>query len=269
MAERFENAPLVELIAELRWMAGAIAPQGQPQPATIIFAPNQNEAFFMRFGSKIGAIGYGLIDRIVPAGFPPMPFQATYRFRKNPPEEGTTIYQIGNGVFSANITPPYHSWAQFRPVVQTGVEILIETRDPPEAATPFATATLRYVNAFGSKFTEGRSIADFARDVLGFTIDPPPVVRAEIASGVPIRHTLQMLIPLSSGQQMSLILAEGIVNNEQSVIMDISVIAQQPIVVAKDNVMEAFDKAHDIVHRVFVGSTEKLSHIMGPIREDR
>jgi hypothetical protein len=78
-----------------------------------------------------------------------------------------------------------------------------------------------------------------------------------------------MLIPLSSGQQLSLILAEGIVSNEPSVIMDISVITQQPIAVAKENVMEAFDKAHEIVHRVFVGSTEKLSHIMGPIREDR
>jgi len=106
MPKRFKNPPLVELIAELRWgTAGIVAgPQGAPQ--LVMATGSQYEEFFMRFGSKIAALGYERIERIIPPGFPAPPFQATYRFRKKEPEQGTTLYQVGGGVFSANITPP-------------------------------------------------------------------------------------------------------------------------------------------------------------------
>lgn len=269
MAERFENAPLVELIAELRWEAGARMPDRPPQRAPVIFASTQNEEFFMQFGSRVGAIGYGRIERLLPPGFPAMPFQVTYRFRKNAPEQGTTIYQIGAGVFSANITPPYQSWADFRPVVQKGVELLLETRNASASTTPFTAATLRYIDAFGSKFTEGRSIGVFARDVLGFTIDPPPAVRAELAPNEQPKPSLQLLIPLASGQRMSLSLAEGIVSNENAVVMDLSVDAKEAVQANIDEVMNVFDSAHDVIHRVFVGVTKNLSHILKPIAEEK
>src|SRR5215472_6295692 len=98
MPERYRYPPLVELIAELRW--GSPLPAAQPQNV-IVLATGSHEEFFMRFGSKAGALGYGQVERLVPPGFPASSFQAIYRFRKNAPEQGTTLYQVGTGVFSA------------------------------------------------------------------------------------------------------------------------------------------------------------------------
>jgi hypothetical protein len=83
MPERFKNPPLVELVAELRWSKGGLmnSPEGAGQ--TLFMLPaGQYEEFFMRFGSKIGSLGYDRLERIVPSGFPAPPIQVTYRFRK-------------------------------------------------------------------------------------------------------------------------------------------------------------------------------------------
>jgi uncharacterized protein (TIGR04255 family) len=266
MPERFRNPPLVELAAELRWgTGGSVAPTpGQPM---LLPTFGQHEEFFMRFGTGVGAFGYDRIERLIPAGFLTPPFQATYRFRKKQPEQGTTLYQVGGGVFTANITPPYHSWKQFRPVVQQGVECLIKTRSDQEKDIPFGPAILRYIDAFGPKFTEGRSAIAFVRDVLGFNVDLPGAVKAEIAPNAAIKAVLQFSFQLHSGQQMSLVLGEGMVAGEQAIVMDISLITEAAIQATVHDVMDTFDASHEVIHRAFVGMSEKLFHIMEPVAE--
>jgi uncharacterized protein (TIGR04255 family) len=270
MRERFRHPPLVELIAELRW-SGVRVPAGQPQGAgpILMALSSQHEEFFMRFGSRAGAIGYDLIERIIPHGLPALPFQqAIYRFRRKDQEQGTSVYQVGAGIFSANITPPYRFWADFKPVLERGVELLLETRNPTEKDTPFTSARVRYVNAFGSRFTEGRSTAAFMRDVLGFVVETPPPIRDEMASDKEANPSLQLIIPLKSGLQMTLILIEGLVRGQQAVIMDLTVSNEAHTQPSKTPVMAIFETAHEVAHRVFVGTTKKLAHIMELIEGD-
>src|SRR5215467_7083272 len=259
MPERYRYPPLVELIAELRW--GSPLPAAQPRNV-IVLATGTHEEFFMRFGSRVGALGYQQIERLVPPGFPALPSQAIYRFRKTAPEQGTTLYQVGTGVFSANITPPYRSWQEFQPVVEGGVHILLETRNPAEKELSFSSASLRYIDAFGKQLTEGRSTAAFIRDVLGFELQPPAAVCDEVAPSAEIRPTIQVQVPLKSGQQMSLALGEGSVSGEDAVVMDITVSSEGSIPANTSEIMTLFQSAHDVCHRVFVGTTGKLSHIM-------
>jgi len=216
----------------------------------------------MRFGTRVGALGYEQVERIVPPGFPSLPFQAIYRFRKKAPEQGTTLYQVGTDVFSANITPPYHSWEQFRPVIEEGVLILLETRNPAEKELSFGSASLRYIDAFGKQFTEGRSPAVFIKDVLGFELQLPAAVCDEVAPSAEIRPSIQLQIPLKSGQQMSFALGEGSVSGEEAIVMDLTVSSEGSISPNISDTMKIFHSAHDVCHRVFVGTTRKLSHIM-------
>ena len=235
------------------------------QPRTrnvIVLAGGTHEEFFMRFGSRVGALGYEQVERIVPPGFPVLPFQAIYRFRKKAPEQGTTLYQVGTDVFSANITPPYHSWEQFRPVIEEGVLILLETRNPAEKELSFGSASLRYIDAFGKQFTEGRSPAVFIKDVLGFELQLPAAVCDEVAPSAEIRPSIQLQIPLKSGQQMSFALGEGSVSGEEAIVMDLTVSSEGSISPNISDTMKIFHSAHDVCHRVFVGTTRKLSHIM-------
>lgn len=265
MPERFNNAPLVELVSELRW--GGIALGASDVSQAMISPAGQHEEFFMRFGSKVGALGYERIERLVPPGFLVPQFQPTYRFRKRGPEQGTTVYQVGSGVFTANITPPYHSWKQFRPVVEHGVECLLETRNDAERQTEFSQV-LRYINAFGRKFTRTRSAARFVEEVLGFTVNLPKAVRFEIEGGADPKILLQLSIPLRSDRQLNAFLAEGITGGEQALIMDLSIVTQNSIVANRDSVMAAFDLAHDIIHRVFIGLTQEISEEMEPVGEE-
>ena len=259
MSERYRYPPVVELIAELRW--GSPLPAAQSRNAFVL-AGGTHEEFFMRFGTRVGALGYEQVERIVPPGFPSLPFQAIYRFRKKAPEQGTTLYQVGTDVFSANITPPYHSWEQFRPVIEEGVLILLETRNPAEKELSFGSASLRYIDAFGKQFTEGRSPAVFIKDVLGFELQLPAAVCDEVAPSAEIRPSIQLQIPLKSGQQMSFALGEGSVSGEEAIVMDLTVSSEGSISPNISDTMKIFHSAHDVCHRVFVGTTRKLSHIM-------
>jgi uncharacterized protein (TIGR04255 family) len=274
MIDRFENAPLVELAAEVRWGTGGVvgqAPQGflgQPQGAgAVMFAANQYEDFFMRIGSKAGALGYDLSQRVVPPGFPQLPFQAVYRFRNKAQGLGTTLYQVGAGVFSVNITPPYHSWKLFRPVVDKGIELLLEARNQDEQGLPFVRTSLRYINSFDDSFVRGRTFSVFVQDVLGFKMCFPESLRNEVISGGEIKPFLQLHVPLNIRQQMTIILTEGLIAGQKTIIMDMTVVNDAKMAPAKEDVLASFDGARGAIHNVFEGMTTALYDVMKPITD--
>ncbi|HTV46161.1 MAG TPA: TIGR04255 family protein [Stellaceae bacterium] len=267
MPERYRHPPLVELIAELRW--GSPFPGGQSQGAVFMAATGSHEEFFMRFGLKAGLLGYERAERLLPPGFAAMPFQAIYRFRKKTPEEGTSLYHIGTGVFSANITPPYDSWQQFKPIVENGVGVLLETRIPAEKTMPFTSASLRYLNAFGSKFMEGQSVASFVKNVLGLRVELPTSVQNEVSPNNEARASFQLNMPLKSGQQMTLSVGEGLVAGEQAAVMDLTVGTRTITPPTQSDVMAVLDTANEVAHRVFINVTKGLSEKMEPIKGDQ
>jgi uncharacterized protein (TIGR04255 family) len=275
MRERYRYPPLVELIAELRWGSGDVispAAAGQRAGGVLLGLSGQHEEFFTRFASKAGTIGFDLVERVIPPGFPALPFQVVYRFRKKGQiegqEQGTTLYQVGPGVFSANSTPPYRFWDDFEPVLEQGIRLLLESRTPAEKDLPFTGATLRYINAFGAKYTRGQSMPAFVRDILGFAVDLPTTVQEEIPPDREAKPSLQLMIPLKSGQEMNLILTEAIVKSEQALLMDLAVYTQTRTPPIESGVITVFQTAHEVAHRVFVGITKKLSDVMELIEGD-
>jgi uncharacterized protein (TIGR04255 family) len=265
MPVRFAKPPLVELMAEFRWPVSGqtMAIPGAVGPLML----NTPEEFFMRFGAKVAVEGYSRVERIVPPGFPSPAFQIVYRFRKASPEQGTTLYQLGPGVFSANITPPYHSWAQFRPVVEKGLEILLECRDAGDRSE-FAQVGLRYIDRFGPEWTAGHSVIGFMRDVLGFNLSLPASIAGEVGNLDEIQPMLQFRIPLRPGQTMAILLAHGQAGTETGVIYDTTVTTTGPLAATREAVMASLDAAHEVMHRSFVEMTRAYHHIMEPIGED-
>ena len=83
---------------------------------------------------------------------------------------------------------------------------------------------------------------------------------AEMAPGAEVKPLLQLAIPLKSGKQIDLVLAEGVVAGEQAVIMDVSVLHETAIPPNSKDVMASFDAAHDAIHRVFVGVTQTVPY---------
>lgn len=72
MALTFKIAPLVEIIAELRWAQQSVPVQPGAMaapPGSMLNAARLDE-FFMRFGGECYKAGFQRAGRIVPPGFP-------------------------------------------------------------------------------------------------------------------------------------------------------------------------------------------------------
>ena len=268
MPTTFKNAPLVELIAELRWnppMGDSAGQQAAAGIAVHLDTSGQYETLYMQFGAIVATRGFNRFERVVPPGFPAIGYSPVYRYRKGTSEAGGALYQLGVGIFTANITPPYNSWEAFRPIVQEGVESLLDALErTPGMNKDFHGLSLRYIDAFKENLTGGRTANSFLPDVLQVRLSLPGALTRACTDMAGVKPTLQLQIPIQLGT-MHLNLGDGKVAGEDAIIMD--TIARSTRQLSSSNVktiMAEFDAAHDVVHQVFFDLTAGLHKMMGP-----
>jgi uncharacterized protein (TIGR04255 family) len=221
----------------------------------------KHEEFFMRFGGEVYQWGFQRAERIVPSGFPLLPHQPVYRYRK---KQGSELFQIGPGVLTANAIPPYKSWTEFSPVVAQGIEALLKTRDESEKNQPFPSVSLRYIDAFTAKHTGSRDAGAFVREVLGITVGLPPAVSNQLAEGRSARFAVQIGISVRGSLELILNVGEGVANNQAALIMDTTVASTVPILPDKDALMAALNSARDIIHDLFIEMTRLVRDTLQP-----
>lgn len=270
MSRPRENAPLVELIAELRW---EVVPEPGsstqiPSGPTLIAAQGKAESFFMNFAMEASALDHRLLERLVPPGFPVVSTQPVCRFRRTADGPSRTLYQVGLGIFSANAVPPYESWTEhFRAVVAQGVAALIRTRPEDERANPFTGLTLRYIDAFDERHTQGKAIDAFMREVFKIDISVPAAITQHLGEGERITPMVQLQIPMAEGFVMGLSVSQGVIDSRPVIILDCSVAATLPIVCNEEAVMDAFQNAHDAISTTFRQLIEPIEHLMPEVSE--
>jgi uncharacterized protein (TIGR04255 family) len=246
----FENPPIVELIAELRWLPPGVhmaADAGNVEVPPAFFAAGQPDSMYMTFGARVSPHGYTQFERLTPSGMPPIPFQPVHRFSKPQTQAGdTSIFQLGPGVFSAHATPPYKSWADFRPGLELGVASLIASRSEQERTQTFISATVRYIDGFTAEFLANATIPTFMAKTLGFDLAIPRAISALLEEGKEIVPQLRLNFPITGGFRMSLALADGNVRNQSALIMDSSISTGAQVAPDATEVMRALDAAHAV-----------------------
>lgn len=268
MPSSFASAPLVELIADLRWRTAHAMnmPDGnQMQPVFVSAGPTEALApYFDKFTRGI-AVQFPASERLVPIGYPLLANQPALRFRPAPTEQQSSLYQIGPGIFTANAVPPYKSWAEFVPVIERGVQTLLDSRIESEKDEPFSYIGLRYIDAFEDSLTGGRPAGEFIGEVLGLKVHLPEVLAKYTSVGSEPKPTLQLQIPMDGGMVMNLSVGEGTVAGRLVVIMDTTVATTTPVPAGLQPIMETLATAHEVIHDVFFGLTEKISAAMQPV----
>ena len=267
MSAQRENAPLVEVIAELRWEpapeAGMQVAGGPVGPTFIAMHSSESDAFFSRFASIARSLAHAEQERVVPPGYLALPYQPVYRFKHS--EEGSvrTLYQIGPGLFSANAVPPYESWEErFEQVIRSGVEGLLQSRSKSEIARPFTGLSLRYIDAFTAIHTEGRDIGRFMEEVFKITVNAPMALTRHLKSDSTIKSMVQLQIPMHDGFVMGVSVGEGIANFQQAILMDTSVASALPVQANVSAVMERFARAHEAIGTTFRELVQPIDHLM-------
>lgn len=261
------NAPLVEIIAELRW---------EPQLPGIVFPPTSSsrpqfsqhsahadvsdiEAFFSRVGKAVGALGFSNTERLLPAGLPVISQQPMYRYRK---DGSPTLYQVGAGLFSANTTPPYISWEHFIGDVRGGITALLASRGEVEQDGKFSSIGLRYIDSFKEDVIAGRSTAQFLEEVFKLKISLPDAIAKNIVGDGHYSPLLQLGLPLENGVVMNLIIGEAHANEERIIVMDTTVATTSPIPANLDAVIATLTNGHDIIHDMFFELTAPIKDQM-------
>jgi uncharacterized protein (TIGR04255 family) len=266
MTVTYGNAPLVELIAEVRWGAGGVTSQaGPPQAFQIAIPKTKDEELYMHLGALMSVAGYGRFERLIPPGFPSLPGQPACRFRPTDAVQPAPLYQVGNGVFTANALPPYRSWVEFHPVVAAGIDSLLEAHKRAAITPPdFNAVIVRYINAFRDNLTGGRTLQAFLREVLGIELTIPQAISSKATDPQAIKPVIQLAIPTAIGQ-LETTFAEGMHGNDRAIMADMAV--QIPRQMGSDvhAVMQALSEGRQIIHDVFRGLTVPIHFAMEPM----
>lgn len=267
MSVTYEHAPLIELIAELKWNTaqGALFDQAVPGIPIQISEDmlSSSEVFFGKFAKQVEGLGFRNSERLFPIGQGGPPGQAAVRYRKSagdPP-----LMQIGTGVFTANGLPPtYTHWDDFSPLLQDGVDALLKSRDDSENALPFTSLSLRYIDAFGPEYWENSSPAVFIAKTLGFGNRIPSSLGQKVDKTRVASAAHQLNIPLTGGSTMVINVGEGVANGSPAVILDVTVFSQRAKSETAD-VMKLFNEAHSLIGDMFLQMTRDVRHIMKPV----
>lgn len=268
----FEHAPLVEIIAELRWLPPGTSslPPGQAQIA--VSGPDP-DTFLLGFSRSPELTAFKKAEKLVPPNFPLIWQQAVWRYTN--PESPGTLLQVGPGIFTANALQPYKRWSEFRPSVEAGVRALLASRLGQESNQPFVGVSLRYINAFSPQLVGNRRPDEFVREVLGFVIEPPAAVlklckdNSSISSGLNLR-----LRVAGTSKTLALQVGEGEIRqpgspaNTKAILLDFAVAENEHILPDVNAVLESFDAARDIIHSTFMEMTGKIHLTMKPREEN-
>ena len=265
MTTVFKQPPLVEIVAEVRWgipglpkVPAQFARSPLPVPDTSI-----HEIHFMNFASRAGAKGFGLVERVVPAGFPLFAHQVAFRYRNTTGIEGAPIFQVGPGIFTANISPPYKSWEGFVPFIELGLDLLLESRSDQDKNREFSDVRLRYLDAFGENLRQEKPIARFLLEDLGVHVRLPEAIMNFCSDQEAIKPNISVKIPIAIGS-MELKISEGWVRNASSLVMDTTIVCSGPFAPEKGKILAALNSAHHVIHDSFVGMTHSLHPLMQP-----
>ena len=144
MAENYlyENAPLVEVIVELRWNLHPI--QSFPNAAIDI----NYDTFISKLTDNLHRIDYTHIEDLIPNDVPKefLAHNVVRRFREK--LHSWPVIQAGPGVFTINIVPPYNGWGVFKEIVENCISIFFESYPVNQDTFKFKSVELRYVDAF-------------------------------------------------------------------------------------------------------------------------
>jgi uncharacterized protein (TIGR04255 family) len=191
------------------------------------------------------------VERLAPEGAP-LEFlsgQPLYRCRKTPGQ--WPLYQIGPGVFTANIVPEYGGWAAFRQFLAEGLAHLMEAFPLPERLMKVSALELRYIDAF----TKVHGIDDevFIQRHLGFNISLPESLKTEILARDQMVALSAHFVCQTQRPEVGLNIkvGQGKSANQPAIILDLRTVSKGEIQSAEAAIIGWFDAAHSVLHDSF------------------
>lgn len=264
----YEDAPLVEVIAEVRWQLLPIAslPGAEIDP------------HFERGHSKVGAAlakhGFTHSERIVPSDVPYefLAGKPIFRYRRAP--DLWPLVQLGPGIMTVNITPPYEGWGDFRGIIETAVHVVNDIFGFGLEFSKIKSCEVRYIDAFTARHGMNDPSA-FLADDLSMPASPPPGVLDNLKlEGASVLPNVKFRFPVKDREHDTIVLhaAHGKRDGKEAIIYDLRMQHAVPegTVKSATEVLTWMDEAHDRLHIAFEETvSDKLRERFGKKRTVR
>lgn len=249
---RLPNAPLLEVVFELRWHIQKNAPN-EPfgyDPGFHRLADN--------FQNAVTALGYNSHE---PVGMAQTPLAHTpvHRFRISG-EQQFPLLQIGHGLFACNLATDY-DWEKFRDLLDVGLKALLDSH-PRDLTAPLSPILLelRYVDAFDKELLGHTSLGRFLTESTSFEIGGIPYLSSEVFEGDDRDTNFKTRKNLTGdpNSYFQLEASSGKISGDPGIIMTSRVVKNGPEIELgtnsrsiKKNILDWADKAHGITSPFF------------------
>ena len=255
----FKNPPLIELIAEFRWIPANVNGQ-EVSPDTFLVSSDATELFYDDFKKAMARDGFTSSERLVPLGFPYPAYQPVFRFRHSDEKEITSVVQLGIGILSVHALPPYRGWKLFKPFVETSLAALVRAR-AGAVDKYFSSVTLRYINSFSDHFTQGKSARTFIKEALGIDLRLPASIEQEIGISEEVSTSVQVSAPIRDGLKLLMSLSPNL-STPNAVVMDLSVSRSGGLEWDVNQSLSTLEAAHSVLNKTFLEMTSPLHNLM-------
>jgi uncharacterized protein (TIGR04255 family) len=266
---RFANPPLIEVIFEIHWALTPVSfapPGGGIDPHYSVYA--------REIGSRLETSGFAVRQELAPSGMPVefLGHNAMVRYRRQ--ADSWPVIQIGPGVMTVNMVPPYEGWASFSGIAANAIAMLFDCYPMPREYLNIQMMQLRYIDAFGKTHGFDGDPNRFIRDRTNAKFSLPDTVFASAADENKVNLSAVWQVPLRdpAGSVGSVKMATGTANGEHCVIVEFSTV-DNPTPPRPFEPMEIaawLDQAHKICRSWFLSFTSpELEKAMGariPVR---
>ncbi|MFV9651957.1 TIGR04255 family protein [Pseudomonas citrulli] len=263
MAITFRNAPLIEVIAEIKWGIGSLPPEvlASMSPMGFQTESGDSEAFYSRVSEEVAVRGITRAERLMPPGFPVFPGQVVYRY-KSASKLSANLMQVGPGVFTVNALPPYKSWDDFSHFISEGLDALLASRPASERDSDFASVNLRFINGFGKEYYAKQSRIEFLRG-MGFEVGLPGAMDQITKDTTDAKFNLNYTSKLPDGAVVQVNLGEGVKDGAPIQVVELGC-THSYIGPDREKLLAVLHDSHSLIESIFLDMTKNIRDQMIP-----
>lgn len=231
---KLSNAPLQEVIFELRWKLDYdVRSQNQV-----------DQQFQFAFANFSALSADKLKHKIIlkPSFIPDTAFvnHPVYQFWSA--ENQYPVYQIGPGVFTVNETEKNYEWKYFRDLILQGIDWLTKSYS---RKLDFSVAELRYIDAIEMN-------EDIEKDLTKFIAEHLKIeIKNQVVEGRLNDLQLHQRFKVDNENYLSLLLTNGVKNNNQSKAIILQTSYNKTSNISLENLSPWIDVAHDTCSALF------------------
>lgn len=259
--EIYRNAPLVEMIAEVRWGLTPIAsiPNAGIDPFYDVLKQS-----LKKYTSDFG---YPVVQEIVPPEIPRelLAGTATTQFRKT--SGAWPLFQLGPGLFTINMADGYKGWKGcFREEVALGIKSLYEAHPAPKMLQ-ITSIKLIAIDVFSAEHGF-KNYLEYSKNFLGLgRVLPENFVNqyAKEDESFEVNSETKFQLKNLEDSLARVNISGGQKNNKKALILQTAIESNKNLE-GVETVMRWFDEAH-LVHRKMFRSllTAQLRQILDPL----